>query len=161
MIRSLFAALIVMALMCASALAVLPDEILDDPALESRARVISAELRCLVCQNQSIDDSDAELARDLRLLVRERLLEGDSNAEVFDYVVARYGEFVLLKPAISAQNLFLWIAAPVVLLIGLALLLTVGWRRASLSAQRVEKDVPSELTDDERAALARLNDREA
>ena len=95
--------------------AVLPDEILKDPALESRARIISQDLRCLVCQNQSIDDSDASLARDLRLIVRERLTAGDSNAQIFDYVVARYGNFVLLKPPVQSDTALLW-AAPFILL---------------------------------------------
>ena len=94
-------ALVLVALMCLPALAVRPDELLADPALEARARAISAELRCLVCQNQSIDDSDAELARDLRLLVRERLVAGDTDAEARDYIVARYGEYVLLNPVIA------------------------------------------------------------
>ncbi len=99
-----------------AAFAVQPDEVLADPALEARARAISANLRCMVCQNQSIDDSDAELARDLRVLVRERLLAGDTDEEVYAFVVARYGEFVLLKPAFSARNALLW-AAPVVILL--------------------------------------------
>jgi cytochrome c-type biogenesis protein CcmH len=90
------------------AAAVNPDEVLDDPALEARARELSLDLRCLVCQNQSIDDSNAELARDLRLLVRERLVAGDSDEDVIDYVVSRYGEFVLLTPRFSVQTLLLW-----------------------------------------------------
>ena len=108
-----------LALACAGgdAYAVQPDEMLADPALEARARSISAELRCLVCQNQSIDDSDAELARDLRILVRERLTAGDTDRQVIDYVVSRYGEFVLLKPRMSVRNALLW-ATPVVLLLG-------------------------------------------
>ncbi|WP_424981776.1 cytochrome c-type biogenesis protein [Maritalea sp. S77] len=115
------------------AMAVQPDEVLDDPVLEERARDISAGLRCLVCQNQSIDDSDADLARDLRIVVRERLLEGDSNTEVVDYVVARYGEFVLLKPTFSGHNLVLWIAAPLVFVIGLVILIAVSMRRRKVS----------------------------
>ncbi len=90
------------------ALAVQPDEVLDDPALESRARDISKELRCLVCQNQSIDDSNAELARDLRVLVRERLVAGDSNKEVFAFVTDRYGDYVLLRPPVNAETMILW-----------------------------------------------------
>lgn len=101
------------------ALAVQPDEVLDDPALEQRARVISAELRCLVCRNESIDESNADLARDMRLLVRERLVEGDSNSEVMDFIVARYGEYVLLRPTTEGINVILWIAAPVLFLIAL------------------------------------------
>jgi len=99
------------------AAAVQPDEVLDDPALETRARDLSAGLRCLVCQNQSIDDSDADFARDLRLLVRERLLEGDSDTEVIDYVVARYGDFVLLKPPFNWSTALLWGMPAVVLLV--------------------------------------------
>ncbi|WP_114010463.1 cytochrome c-type biogenesis protein [Cohaesibacter intestini] len=103
----------------APAYAVNPDEILDDPVLEERARHISAGLRCLVCQNQSIDDSDAPLARDLRILVRERLVAGDSDAEAREFLVSRYGEFVLLKPTFSAKNVILWAFGPLVLLFGL------------------------------------------
>ncbi len=103
---------------CVPALAVNPDEILPDPALEQRARDISANLRCLVCQNQSIDDSDAQLARDLRVLVRERLVAGESNEQIMDYVVGRYGEFVLLRPSFSMKNLVLWGTPVLVLLIG-------------------------------------------
>lgn len=101
--------------------AVQPDEILPDPALEARARALSADLRCLVCQNQSIDDSNAPLARDLRLLVRERLRAGDSDKAVMDYVVARYGDFVLLKPPFNVSTLLLWIAMPLFLLGGIFL----------------------------------------
>ena len=97
--------------------AVLPDEVLADPVLEARARGLSSELRCLVCQNQSIDDSDAELARDLRVLVRERIAVGDTDAEVLDYVVSRYGEFVLLRPRFNLRNALLW-GTPLILLIG-------------------------------------------
>jgi len=116
-LRVLLAAMLICLLpMLASA--VQPDEVLPDAALEARARALSAELRCMVCQNQSIDDSDAELARDLRILVRERIVAGDSDAQVIDYLVSRYGEFVLLKPRITAQTLLLWAAPGAVLLIG-------------------------------------------
>ena len=91
-----------------SAWAVNPDEVLDDPALEARARALSAEIRCLVCQNQSIDDSDAQLARDLRVLVREQLTQGSSDQEILDFLVARYGEFVLLKPRLNTGTIVLW-----------------------------------------------------
>jgi cytochrome c-type biogenesis protein CcmH len=101
-----------------SAAAVEPDEVLADSALESRARALSAELRCMVCQNQSIDDSNAPLARDLRILVRERIAAGDSDGEVVDFLVARYGEFILLKPRFSGQTVLLWIAAPATLIVG-------------------------------------------
>ena len=99
--------------------AVQPDEILDDPVLESRARDISAGLRCLVCRNESIDESNAELARDMRLLVRERLVEGDSNTEVMSFIVERYGEYVLLRPTTDGANIILWVAAPVLFLISI------------------------------------------
>src|SRR6201990_3495656 len=98
-----------------SAHAVLPDEVMSDPAKETRARGLSRELRCMVCQNQSIDDSEAPLARDLRLLVRERIAAGDSDAQVIDFLVARYGEFVLLKPRLSLHTLLLWLLPPLVL----------------------------------------------
>ncbi|SDK38240.1 cytochrome c-type biogenesis protein [Aliiruegeria lutimaris] len=107
-------------LAAAPALAVTPDEVLDDPALEARAREISKELRCLVCRNENIDESNAELASDLRVLVRERLVEGDTDEQVVDYVVGRYGEYVLLKPTTTGANLILWITGP-------ALLLIAGW----------------------------------
>ncbi|TIU70171.1 MAG: cytochrome c-type biogenesis protein CcmH, partial [Mesorhizobium sp.] len=95
-------------LFAGAALAVKPDEVLADPALEARARTLSEQLRCMVCQNQSIDDSDADLARDLRVLVRQRLVAGDTDRQVIDYIVSRYGEFVLLKPRFSLRNALLW-----------------------------------------------------
>lgn len=109
--------------------AVNPDEVLADPALEKRARVISAELRCMVCQNESIDDSNAELASDLRILVRERLTAGDSDPQVLDFVVARYGEFVLLKPRLTAKTILLWSFPVIVLLIGGGVLLLSARRK--------------------------------
>jgi len=127
--------LVVIAMTAGAARAVAPDEILDDPMLEERARDISAGLRCMVCQNQSIDDSDAELAKDLRLLVRQRLVEGDSDGEVIDYIVSRYGEFVLLRPRFSAQTVLLWSMPAIVLLIGCAAL--VAGRRRSRTAPTV------------------------
>jgi cytochrome c-type biogenesis protein CcmH len=111
----------------ASGLAVQPDEVLSDAELEARARALSADLRCLVCQNQSIDDSDAPLARDLRLLVRERLVAGDSDAQVIDFLVARYGEFVLLKPRFAMHTLVLWIGPFAIL--ALAAFAALRWRR--------------------------------
>ncbi|WP_438749437.1 cytochrome c-type biogenesis protein [Pararhizobium sp. O133] len=111
------------------AFAVNPDEVLADPALEARARALSAQLRCMVCQNQSIDDSNAELAKDLRLLVRERIANGDSDAAVIDYVVSRYGEFVLLKPRFETKTLILWGAPVILLLAGVAAMLTAVRRR--------------------------------
>ena len=112
------AALVFFFISLSPTLAVNPDEVLKDPALENRARQISSELRCLVCQNQSIDISDADLAKDLRVIVRERLTAGDSDAQVIEYVVARYGEFVLLKPRFSAGNAALWGTPLLVVLIG-------------------------------------------
>jgi cytochrome c-type biogenesis protein CcmH len=134
------------------AIAVQPDEILKDPALESRARSISSELRCLVCQNQSIDDSDAGLARDLRLMVRERLQAGDSDAQVEQYLVQRYGDFILLKPPFKAGTLLLWLAPLFVLLGGGSALFALARRRkpaesvAGLSA--IEQTKLSELLDE-------------
>jgi cytochrome c-type biogenesis protein CcmH len=115
-----------------SAWAVQPDEILSDPALEARARTLSRELRCMVCQNQSIDDSDAPLARDLRILVRERLQAGDSDPQVLIFLTSRYGEFVLLKPSLSWHNALLWLAPLIILMAGGAsLVLTLRRKRAT------------------------------
>lgn len=116
------------------AFAVQPDEVLKDPVLEARARTLSRDLRCMVCQNQSIDDSDAPLARDLRILVRERLTAGDSDKQVIDFLVARYGDFVLLKPPLTMQTVLLWFTPVLVLLIaGVGLLLWLRRRTADLS----------------------------
>jgi cytochrome c-type biogenesis protein CcmH len=138
------------------ALAVQPDEILTDQALEGRARVLSKELRCMVCQNQSIDDSDAPLARDLRVLVRERLQAGDSDQQVIDFLVARYGEFVLLKPRFSAHTALLWLGPVSVLLIGAFGLLVVARRyrrRADSDPATAERTA---LTPVEEARLAEI-----
>jgi len=110
------------------ALAVEPDEILSDPALEARARALSKDLRCMVCQNQSIDDSQAPLARDLRILVRERLQAGESDQQVINFLVARYGEFVLLRPRFSWHTALLWLAPAAALLVGACALLVVARR---------------------------------
>ncbi|WP_037088784.1 cytochrome c-type biogenesis protein [Rhizobium sp. CF080] len=123
------------------AFAVNPDEVLSNPVLEQRARNLSAQLRCMVCQNQSIDDSNAELARDLRVLVRERLTNGDTDDQVIDYVVSRYGEFVLLKPRLGAKTVILWATPVLLLLVGaIAILVFVRTRPsqravAALSAE--------------------------
>ncbi|MDB5530538.1 MAG: cytochrome c-type biosis protein CcmH [Devosia sp.] len=109
--------------------AVNPDEMLADPALEQRARDISGELRCLVCQNESIDDSDADLAKDIRVLVRERLTAGDTDDQVRQFLVDRYGEFVLLRPRVEGHTLLLWFAAPGLLVIGLIVLFVMALRR--------------------------------
>jgi cytochrome c-type biogenesis protein CcmH len=133
---------ILLVLSAAPAAAVEPDEILADAALEARARDISKELRCLVCQNQSIDDSNAKLARDLRLLVRERITKGDSNRQVIAYIVARYGDFVLLKPPFKATTWALWLGPPLVLMIGfLAVILWFRRRRSAAVEARPLSDV--------------------
>jgi cytochrome c-type biogenesis protein CcmH len=136
----------------APALAVQPDEMLKDPALEARARALSRELRCMVCQNQSIDDSEAPLARDLRLLVRERLSAGDSDKQVIAFLVARYGEFVLLKPPFEWHTALLWTLPPGVLLAGVVAL--VFFARRKSAAPAAEK-----LSDDERRQLEALLDQ--
>ena len=129
-------ALLVWLLLATPAFAVEPDEILADPALEERARELSKGLRCLVCRNESIDESNAELAKDLRILVRERLLEGDSDDEVIDFVVDRYGEYVLLAPRAEGSTLILWIAGPAMLIF--ALLLAGLFLRGRRNAKPVE-----------------------
>lgn len=121
-------------LLSAPASAVDPHEILKDPALEARARVVGKDLRCLVCQNQSIDDSDADLARDLRVLVRERIVAGDSNEEVIDYVVSRYGDFVLLNPPFKPLTYALWIGPGIVLIGGFVLVFFVFRNRRASTA---------------------------
>jgi cytochrome c-type biogenesis protein CcmH len=119
----------------APAAAVQPSEVLKDPALEARARALSRDLRCLVCQNQSLDDSDADVAHDLRMLVRERLTAGDSDSQVVDYLVARYGEFVLLKPRFAWHNAVLWMTPVVVLVAGaIAMFMAVRRRRTAPAA---------------------------
>jgi cytochrome c-type biogenesis protein CcmH len=138
----------------AAAYAVQPDEIMGDPVKESRARELSRELRCMVCQNQSIDDSEAPLARDLRLLVRERIAAGDSDAQVLDFLVARYGEFVLLKPRLKPHTLLLWLLPPLALAGG-GLALWMHHRRRSKSATAEDRSL-FELTADEEARLERL-----
>jgi cytochrome c-type biogenesis protein CcmH len=142
-----------------SALAVQPDEMLADPALEARARALSKELRCMVCQNQSIDDSDAPLARDLRLLVRERLSAGDSDAQVLDFLVARYGEFVLLKPRLNWHTALLWLMPALVFLTG-AFALLAAWRRYRRSGiSSPGSAAQAKLSPDEEARLADLLQR--
>ncbi|WFU30343.1 cytochrome c-type biogenesis protein CcmH [Bradyrhizobium brasilense] len=154
--RALAAAVLAAALMLGAmpARAVLPDEVMADPAKEARARELSKELRCMVCQNQSIDDSEAPLARDLRLLVRERISAGDSDAEVIDFLVARYGEFVLLKPRLNEHTLLLWLTPPLALLLGGFALWRLGRRKANPAAGG--GDSAPGLTSDERARLERL-----
>jgi cytochrome c-type biogenesis protein CcmH len=145
-------------MLCAPAVsfAVQPDEILKDPVLETRARALSAELRCVVCQNQSIDDSNAPLARDLRLLVRERLLAGDSDAEVKRFLVDRYGTFVLLKPPFDRNTLLLWLT-PLVVLAGAVFFLMSRWRRDTTAPV----SAPRGLTPEEEERLRELLDEPA
>ena len=145
-------ALIAALLFSGSAFAVQPDEVLKDPALERRARQISTGLRCLVCQNQSIDDSDAQLAKDLRLLVRERLVAGDTDQEVEAFLVQRYGEFVLLKPTFGAHTLLLWLTP--------ALVLVLGGIGAYAAMRRRPQASAAALDDEERKALEALLQRD-
>lgn len=151
MIRRLLLAFVFM-IAAAPAFAVNPEEVLADPALEARARALSGELRCMVCQNQSIDDSNAELAKDLRLLVRERITDGDSDEQVLNYIVSRYGEFVLLKPRFSTKTALLW-GAPLLLAVAGGISLAVFARR------RAGKPTGSSLTAEEQARLSELLDK--
>jgi cytochrome c-type biogenesis protein CcmH len=144
--------LLIAALLAApAALAVQPDEILKDPALEARARVISKELRCLVCQNQSIDDSDATLARDLRIVVRDRLKAGDTDTQTVAFIVDRYGDFVLLRPPFKASTLILWIGPALILIAGMVGVFVWHRRRRSAVSTPV-----APLTADERARVNAL-----
>lgn len=152
MIRRLLL-VIAIVLSAAPAFAVNPDEVLADPALEARARAISAELRCMVCQNQSIDDSNAELAKDLRLLVRERLTDGDTNEQVMNYIVSRYGEFVLLKPRFETKTILLW-GAPLLLVVAGGLSLIVFARK------RAGRPTGSRLSEEEERKLEGLLHRD-
>jgi cytochrome c-type biogenesis protein CcmH len=152
MLRYAFIALLVSFLASLPARAVQPDEMLNDPVLESRARDLSRELRCMVCQNQSIDDSEAPLARDLRLLVRERLSKGDSDQQVIDYLVSRYGQFVLLKPPLEWHTLILWGLPPAALIAGLiGLMIKVRRQRSTASGTEA-------LSQDEERRLSTLVD---
>ena len=151
--RFLAIAFVLASLGLSAAHPVLPDEVMSDPAREARARNLSRELRCMVCQNQSIDDSEAPLARDLRLLVRERIAAGDSDAQVVDFLVARYGEFVLLKPRFERQTLLLWLVPPLVLFGG-GLVLWLQARRRKSGPNQVPVD--DTLTSEEQARLELL-----
>ena len=152
-LSSILLALTLCMLLASGARAVQPDEVLQDPVLEARARAISEGLRCLVCQNQSIDDSEAPLAKDLRLLVRERLKQGDSDQQVVDFIVARYGEFVLLKPKFTPHTVLLWLATPAVFAAAL-LLIWLAYRRRQSAAQASPK-----LSVNEKRRLRRLLDQ--
>lgn len=152
--RICLAAVILVSAWVSTAYAVDPQDRLADPALETRAREISAELRCLVCQNQSIDDSDAPLARDLRRIVRERIEAGDTNSAVIDFVVARYGEFILLRPRLGLHTLLLWIAPVVLLGGGLAIAYFSLWGKREAESHRTP------LSADEKKLLEEiLNER--
>jgi cytochrome c-type biogenesis protein CcmH len=137
-------------LLAGQALAVEPDEILKDPVLEARARSLSAQLRCLVCQNQSIDDSEADLAKDLRLLIRDRLVKGETDQQVMDFIVSRYGDFVLLKPPLTPATLALWTSPFIVLMAGMTML----WRRRRKGVAALEQP----LSGEEKAILSKSLD---
>ena len=144
--------LVVFAALAAPSFAVQPDELMKDPALEARARALSAELRCMVCQNQSIDDSDAPLARDIRILIRQRIAKGESNDAVRSYLVSRYGDFILLKPPLKLETLLLWLSAPLTLCAGLAAVL-LARRRTPAATQGLSAEEEAQLaalTGDER-----------
>ena len=136
---------------CDRAMAVQPDEILEDAGLEARARELSKGLRCLVCRNENIDDSNADLARDLRILVRERLVAGDSDDEVLDYVTERFGEYVLLKPRTGGTNWVLWAAGPLMLILALVI--------GALFLRRQSRGTETALSDEEEKRLAQILDR--
>jgi cytochrome c-type biogenesis protein CcmH len=155
--RMLMVAFVLALITGSAAYAVQPDEMMSDPAKEARARNLSRELRCMVCQNQSIDDSEAPLARDLRLLVRERIAAGDSDSQVINFLVARYGEFVLLKPRFEPQTLLLWLLPPLVLLGGGAAL----WMHARRRSVGDPNLASGGLTADEQARLAALMSADA
>ncbi len=139
-------------LLASPVLAVEPDEVLADPVLEARARELSKELRCLICRNETIDDSHATIARDLRLLLRERLSAGDSDAEAVAFIVDRFGEYVLLNPTTGGANLILWLAGPGLLMAGAALAVAYTRRRAGGA-------MPEALTAEEQARLRELTER--
>ncbi|CUJ35714.1 cytochrome c-type biogenesis protein [Cognatishimia activa] len=149
--RLLIIATVLSGLLFSPVAAVEPSEIMDDPAMETRARIISKNLRCLVCRNESIDESNAGIAKDLRLLVRERLEAGDSNAEVVAFVVDRYGEYVLLRPQTGGSNLLLWGAGPAMLIVALGLSGYYLRRRSRAKPAKVDA-----LSEDEKARLAEI-----
>ncbi len=145
--------LVIILMLLASPLwAVDPKEMLDDPVLEDRARALSQELRCPVCRNESIDESNAALAQELRIVLRERIVAGDTDEDALAFMVARYGEFVLLRPDSSGANIILWLAAPALLLIALA----IGW-----STIRAKRAVPDALSAAEKAELEKILGRDA
>ncbi len=143
---------LILMLMAGPLMAVQPDEILDDPVLEERARELSTGLRCLVCRNESIDESNADLARDLRILLRERLVAGDTDQEAVDFIVDRYGEYVLLKPTITGSNLMLWLAGPVMLLIAAGM----GWSFLRKRAHAQASGPGDKLSEEEQERLRQI-----
>jgi cytochrome c-type biogenesis protein CcmH len=149
--RPVPALMLALALIAAPVLAVQPDEVLSDPALEARARILSKDLRCLVCRNENIDDSNADLARDIRLLVRERLVAGDTDAAAMAYIVDRYGEYVLLNPTSKGANLILWIAGPAMLLLGGGVAVAYIRKRRG-----VGDNAAGDLSEDEEKRLAEI-----
>ncbi|MBO9445165.1 cytochrome c-type biogenesis protein [Ruegeria sp. R14_0] len=144
--------ILIFALIASPLYAVQPDEVLDDPVLEQRARDLSTGLRCLVCRNESIDESNAELARDLRLLLRERLVAGDTDEQAIAFIVDRYGEYVLLKPTVTGSNLMLWLAGPIMLLIAAA----VGWSFLRKRSQAAGAEAKDSLSDAEKERLRQI-----
>lgn len=163
MIRLLGVILLISAVWASPSYAVNPEEILSDPEMEENARAVSRHLRCVVCQNQSIDDSDAELARDMRVLVRERIMAGDTNREVLDYMVSRYGNYVLLKPPFEASTYVLWIGPGVIFLLGLIAVGVFMYQRRPQTVpldQRSRNGKERGLTDEERKKLDKLMGRD-
>lgn len=163
MIRLLGVILLISAVWASPSYAVNPEEILSDPEMEENARAVSRHLRCVVCQNQSIDDSDAELARDMRVLVRERIMAGDTNREVLDYMVSRYGNYVLLKPPFEASTYVLWIGPGVIFLLGLIAVGVFMYQRRPQTVpldQRGRNGKETGLTDEERKKLDKLMGRD-
>lgn len=143
--KKIIISIVVLFSLMANANAVNPDEILSNPALESRARNLSKEIRCMVCQNQSIDDSDASVAKDLRLLIRERIVAGDSDKQVVDYLVSRFGEFVLLKPRFTMANTLLWATPVLALIFGVFLLVGMIWRSKKQNSLKTELNEKSQI----------------
>lgn len=139
--------IVILALLASPLWAVDPNEMLDDPILEDRARALSQELRCPVCRNESIDESNATLAQELRIVLRERIVAGDTDEEALNFMVSRYGEFVLLRPDAQGANLILWLAAPALFLVALA----IGW--STIRSRRV---VPTGLSEEEKAELEKI-----
>lgn len=165
MIRLLGILLLVSAVWVSPSYAVNPEEILSDPEMEENARAVSRHLRCVVCQNQSIDDSDAELARDMRILVRERIMAGDTNREVLDYMVSRYGNYVLLKPPFEKSTYVLWIGPAVIFLLGLIAVGVFMYQRrpkiVAATGKTQNRDSAVGLTEEEQKKIDQLMGRDS